>query len=125
MKVLLSIKREFAEKILNGTKRFEFRKGIFKNPQISTVVIYATMPLGKVVGQFRIESILSDEPESLWKKTEKHAGISKQFYDSYYSGREKAYAIKIGEVERYKEPIPISALGSNIKPPQSYLYLPA
>ncbi|EFN7148056.1 hypothetical protein EIX06_22505, partial [Escherichia coli] len=91
----------------------------------STVVIYATMPLGKVVGQFRIESILSDEPESLWKKTEKHAGISKQFYDSYYSGREKAYAIKIGEVERYKEPIPISALGSNIKPPQSYLYLPA
>ena len=137
MKVLLSIKPEFAEKILNGTKRFEFRKGIFKNfafgllfgifknPQISTVVIYATMPLGKVVGQFRIESILSDEPESLWKKTEKHAGISKQFYDSYYSGREKAYAIKIGEVERYKEPIPISALGSNIKPPQSYLYLPA
>ena len=119
MKVLLSIKPEFAEKILNGTKRFEFRKGIF------TVVIYATMPLGKVVGQFRIESILSDEPESLWKKTEKHAGISKQFYDSYYSGREKAYAIKIGEVERYKEPIPISALGSNIKPPQSYLYLPA
>ena len=60
MKVLLSIKPEFAEKILNGTKRFEFRKGIFKNPQISTVVIYATMPLGKVVGQFRIESILSD-----------------------------------------------------------------
>lgn len=55
---------------MNGTKRFEFRKGIFKNPQISTVVIYATMPLGKVVGQFRIESILSDEPESLWKKTE-------------------------------------------------------
>ncbi|WP_369009144.1 ASCH domain-containing protein, partial [Escherichia coli] len=49
MKVLLSIKPEFAEKILNGTKRFEFRKGIFKNPQISTVVIYATMPLGKVV----------------------------------------------------------------------------
>lgn len=68
MKVLLSIKPEFAEKILNGTKRFEFRKGIFKNPQISTVVIYATMPLGKVVGQFRIESILSDEPESLWKR---------------------------------------------------------
>ena len=31
MKVLLSIKPEFAEKILNGTKRFEFRKGIFKN----------------------------------------------------------------------------------------------
>lgn len=125
MKVLLSIKPEFAEKILDGTKRFEFRKGIFKNQEISIVVIYATMPLGKVVGQFQIESILSGEPESLWKQTKKYAGISKQFFDSYYSGRDKAYAIKIGEVERYQEPIPISDLGCNIKPPQSYLYLPA
>ncbi|HDU3828587.1 TPA: ASCH domain-containing protein, partial [Klebsiella pneumoniae subsp. pneumoniae] len=63
MKVLLSIKPEFAEKILDGTKRFEFRKGIFKNQEISIVVIYATMPLGKVVGQFQIETILSGEPE--------------------------------------------------------------
>ena len=86
MKVLLSIKPEFAEKILDGTKRFEFRKGIFKNQEISIVVIYATMPLGKVVGQFQIETILSGEPESLWKETKKYAGISKQFFDSYYSG---------------------------------------
>ena len=31
MKVLLSIKPEFAEKIFNGTKKYEFRKSIFKN----------------------------------------------------------------------------------------------
>lgn len=30
MKVLLSIKPEFANKIFEGTKRFEFRKSIFK-----------------------------------------------------------------------------------------------
>ncbi|EMH0546639.1 ASCH domain-containing protein [Enterobacter hormaechei] len=125
MKVLLSIKPEFAEKILNGTKRFEFRKGIFKNQEISTVVIYATMPLGKVVGQFSIDYILSDEPEAIWKKTKDYAGISKKFFDSYYLGREKAYAIKVGDVERFENPMPISSLGQNIKPPQSYLYLPA
>ncbi|ECX8367725.1 ASCH domain-containing protein, partial [Salmonella enterica] len=110
MKVLLSIKPEFAEKILDGSKRFEFRKGIFKNRSINTVVIYATMPLGKVVGQFSIESILSDAPEDLWIKTQKYAGISKTFFDNYYSGRSTAYAIKVGDVERFETPLPLSAL---------------
>lgn len=123
MKVLLSIKPEFAEKILDGTKRFEFRKGIFKNSKITTVVIYATMPVGRVVGQFQIDEVLSDSPESLWGKTKRYAGISKSFYDEYYQGRNKAFAIKIGSVERYSAPQPISSLGAGIKPPQSYLYL--
>lgn len=123
MKVLLSIKPEFAEKILNGSKRFEFRKGLFKNQEISIVVIYATMPVGKIVGQFRIDSILSDAPDALWIKTKKYAGISKKFYDSYYSGKNKAYAIKVGEVERFADPLPLSTLGEGIKAPQSYLYL--
>lgn len=123
MKVLLSIKPEFAEKILNGTKKFEFRKGIFKNNNITTVVIYATMPVGKVVGQFSIDEILANDPESLWVKTKKYAGISKNFFDSYYSGRETAYAIKVGEVERFAVPLPLSSLGDGIKAPQSFLYL--
>jgi len=123
MKVLLSIKPEFAEKILDGSKKFEFRKGIFKNSEITTVVIYATMPVGKVVGQFQIADVLTDNPESLWNKTKRYAGISKSFYDSYYEGRDKAVAIKIGSVERFSAPQPISSLGINIKPPQSYLYL--
>ena len=34
MKVVLSIKPEFAFKIFDGTKQFEFRKAIFKNPAV-------------------------------------------------------------------------------------------
>jgi Uncharacterized conserved protein len=124
MKVLLSIKPEFAEKILNGTKRFEFRKGIFKNKEITTVVIYATMPLGKVVGQFHIDCVLSDHPDTLWEQTKKYAGITKDFFDDYYVGRETGYAIKIANAERFECPLPITSLGDGIKPPQSYLYLP-
>ena len=40
MKVLLSIKPEFADKIFNGTKKYEFRKSIFKNKDVDTVVVY-------------------------------------------------------------------------------------
>ena len=38
MKVLLSIKPEFAFAIINGSKKFEYRKNIFKNQDISSVV---------------------------------------------------------------------------------------
>ncbi|RAX12581.1 hypothetical protein CKY02_11450 [Photorhabdus bodei] len=40
MKVLLSIKPEYVDRILNGSKKFEFRKVAFKNNQVQSVVIY-------------------------------------------------------------------------------------
>ncbi len=123
MKVLLSIKPEYAEKILDGSKKFEFRKGIFKNEKITTVVIYATMPIGKIVGEFQVDSVLSGRPDDVWAETKKFAGITKEFFDMYYEGREKAFAIKIGSVDKFDAPLPLSALGSNITPPQSYRYL--
>ncbi|WP_199637387.1 ASCH domain-containing protein [Serratia sp. PAMC26656] len=123
MKVLLSIKPEYAEKILDGSKKFEFRKGIFKNEKITTVVIYATMPIGKIVGEFQVDSVLTGSPDDVWAETKKFAGITKEFFDMYYEGRDKAFAIKIGSVDKFDAPLPLSTLGSNITPPQSYRYL--
>ncbi len=68
MKVLLSIKPEFVEKILDGTKKFEFRKGIFKNPDVKSVVIYSTMPVGMIVAEFDIADVIEDKPSNVWKK---------------------------------------------------------
>ena len=39
MKVVLSIKPQFANKIFDGTKKFEFRKAIFKNQIVLNRVI--------------------------------------------------------------------------------------
>lgn len=123
MKVLLSIKPEFVEKILDGSKKFEFRKGIFKNSLVTSVVIYSTMPVGMVVGEFDIADVIHDEPSIVWKKTKKFAGISKDFFDIYFESREKAYAIEISNVRKYDQPMLLSALGKNISAPQSYRYL--
>lgn len=125
MKVLLSIKPEFVDKILEGTKKFEFRKNTFKRDGITTVVVYSTMPVGKVVGEFDIEDVISEHPELLWHRTKTAAGISKQFFDEYYTGREKGTAIKVGQVIKYDRPLCLSELGENITAPQSYRYLPA
>lgn len=47
MKILLSIKPEFADKIFEGTKQFEFRKSIFKDKTVRKVVVYASSPIQK------------------------------------------------------------------------------
>ena len=79
MKVLLSIKPEFAEKIFDGSKRFEFRRNVFKNRDVRTVVVYASSPISKVVGEFDIEMVIRKELEELWEETKDFSGILSNF----------------------------------------------
>lgn len=123
MKVLLSIKPEFVEKILSGEKKYEFRKKLFKRQSVKTIVIYATMPIGKVVGEFDIDHVISDEPNLVWEKTKKYAGVSKSFYDEYFEEKSLAFAIAVGKVTLYDEPKSLNYFGKNIVAPQSYRYL--
>jgi len=122
MRVLLSIKPEFAERIFDGSKKFEFRRAIFKNPGIQTVVVYASSPVQRVIGEFDIEAILRGAPEDLWRKTREHSGISEGFFFDYFSGRKIGFAIKVKKARRYKEPRCLRT-SYNVNPPQSFCYL--
>lgn len=121
MKVLLSIKPEFAFKIFEGTKRFEFRKAIFKRPDVKTVVVYASSPVQQVIGEFEIDDIISNSPSAVWEKTKKYSGITKVFFNKYFENKEVAYAIKIKDVKKYDIPLCLDVF--NVVPPQSYVYL--
>ncbi|ELE9015194.1 ASCH domain-containing protein [Enterobacter cloacae] len=123
MKVLLSIKPEYAESILSGEKKYEFRKSIFKNKNVDTIVIYATMPVGKVIGEFKVGDILALSPSELWDKTKIHAGITRSFFNDYFHKREKAFAISVKSPKRYKSPVDLNELIPGGVAPQSYRYL--
>ena len=121
MIALLSIKPEFASRIFNGTKKFEYRKIIFKR-NVTRVVVYASAPVSMVIGEFTVEGILHGELESLWQKTQQQSGISKDFFDNYFSQHSAGYAIVIGQTEQYSSPYRLQeALG--LHPPQSFIYL--
>jgi len=123
MRVLLSIKPEYAEKILNGTKRFEYRKAVPRNEAVRTVVIYATMPVGKVVGEFEVAGVLREKPDVLWKRTKEASGITRAFFDEYFSGRNEAMAIAVREPKRYAKPLSLKDVSGSVTPPQSFQYL--
>ncbi len=120
--VLLSIKPEFAEKIFNGTKKYEFRKSIFKDSEVRKVIVYASSPVQKVIGEFSIVDILNDDIEAIWNETALYSGITHDFYLSYFFNKKKAYAIKIGNVRRYSQARCLSDYNLNIAP-QSFAYI--
>jgi Uncharacterized conserved protein len=123
MKILLSIKPEFADKIFNGTKKFEFRKSIFKNSDVKTVVVYASSPVQKVIGEFTIDRILSEQTDKLWSMTREYSGITKEFFDQYFASKDIGYAIKVKDIIRYNKPKSLSELNISFAP-QSFVYLP-
>lgn len=121
-RVLLSIHPEYANAILDGRKKFEFRRVIFKSP-VSEIVMYATQPIGRVLGCFTVEDVFMDAPKELWKKTAKLGGVSKEKFDGYFKNRERAFAIKISNPTRFRTSQPLSRyIASNI-PPQSFCYV--
>lgn len=123
MRVLLSIKPEFANKIFDGTKKFEFRKSIFKNKDVKTVVVYASSPVQQVIGEFEIERILNFDLDTLWSLTQDFSGISEDFFYEYFADKEVGYAIKIKKVKKYRNPKNLRE-EFNLFPPQSFAYLP-
>lgn len=124
MKVLLSIKPQYVEKIFSGEKKYEYRKSIFKQENIDTIVVYATKPVAKVVGEFKIGTILRENPVSLWNQTKGSSGILKKDYMEYFSGRKYAFAIGIESIKLYERPLELKELDPEIKSaPQSFRYL--
>ena len=123
MRVLLSIKPEFAEKIFEGTKQYEFRRILFKNPKVHTVIVYASAPVSKIVGEFTVEEVLSGGVTDLWNKTKRYAGVSEDYYHGYFKGKNEGFAIKIKDPKKYSLPVSIQDT-FGIRPPQSFQYLP-
>lgn len=120
--VLLSIKPEFAHKIFEGSKKFEFRKQVFKDTSVKKVIVYSSSPEQKVIGEFEIETILSDTPNNIWIQTKLYSGISQEFYDEYFKGRDNAYAIKVASTKRYRKEK--SLADYNVQSaPQSFAYV--
>ena len=98
MNVILSVKPEYASKILAGEKLYEYRKVIFRQP-VEKVFIYASSPISMIVG------------------------VTQAFFNRYFKGKPVGYAIRMKEVVAYAVPISPFRLREDFKAPQSFIYI--
>lgn len=124
MNILLSIKPKYAEMILSGEKIWEFRKKIPKQP-MDRVFIYATKPIGLVIGSFEARDILSLPVYHFtrsWEIIGVGAGISKEEFQRYFRRCKVGYAIETKNPIRFETPMTLADFGVK-KAPQSWQYL--
>jgi type I restriction enzyme S subunit len=123
MDVLLSIKPKYVKSIIEGEKRYEFRKAIFRNRSVNRIFIYSSAPVKKIVALFEISTILEDHPVVLWDRVRDHAGIEDAEFFSYFAGRSRGYAIGISNLREFSEPLDPYKTIPGFVPPQSYCYM--
>lgn len=122
MNVLLSIKPRYVEAILKGDKRYEFRKNIFRNKDVENVYIYATAPVKKLVGFFKVGDILEDHPVCLWDQLQEFSGLDEKEFFNYFGDNKRGFAIEILSVAEFLTPLDPRDFFPRFVPPQSFYY---
>lgn len=123
--LLLSVRPRYAYSILDGTKTAEIRR---QRPSASPgilVIIYATKPVGAIVGTARIAGVLSGSPADMWRQHHDNTGVTRDEFDTYLSGTETAYLLVLRNVQRLEPLLTLEQIraATAFQPPQSYRYL--
>ncbi len=120
----MAIHPTFANAILDGRKRVEFRKRALA-PDVSTVVVYATAPVKYIIGEFDLDGTVSSTPDDVWAAVGDAGCIDHDSYAAYYAGSRLAVGILISAARRYAVPVALADLDPEPAVPQSFAYLPA
>lgn len=120
--VVLSVKPQYASRIVSGEKKVEFRKKIFKS-SVKQVFVYSSYPEKKIIGFFDIEKVDSGTPSELWRKYCEVSGVCAEDFLSYFDEVTQAYAICIRAFHKYDIPISPASICEGFKAPQSFCYL--
>ncbi|MFZ2587129.1 MAG: ASCH domain-containing protein [Alphaproteobacteria bacterium] len=124
--LLLSIKPEYCRMILSGEKTVELRRKMSDSIEMNTtVIIYSTSPVKKIVGHARVESVERMSVRRIWCEFGKQSGVPYSFFKEYFDGRKEGYALVLSQPEEFERPIPLKELQDlfGFRPPQSYMYL--
>lgn len=119
--LLISIKPEFAKKILSGEKTFEFRKKLPKEP-VDTMLIYASSPVQRIIGYAHVDGIHTLPLSQLWERTKRGAGIDNGYFHEYFGWMREGSALALSSPVSLTRPVRLEEIGVR-KAPQSFMYI--
>ncbi len=120
-KVIFSLKPAWAEKILSGEKKVEFRKSVCTE-SVDRILLYETSPVRKITGEVSVDVIVSGTPEEVWEKLGAKAAMTKREYDRYYRKKDRAVAYCLSHPVRYERERDLEEYGIT-SAPRSFVYV--
>ena len=120
--ILLPIYPRYANAIMEGRKKVEFRKGNIPE-SIEYVVVYSTVPEKVVIGYFKVKEVQEKTPSELWRDFGECGEIEEELFFEYYKNNTSAKGIVIEETTRFRKPIKLTDIEENLRAPQSFRYV--
>ena len=124
--ILISILPKWADQILSGTKKWEYRRVAINAEKGSKLILYASGKLHAIVGEATIEKVLIEPVDLLIQHTAKEVPETPDELKKSFTGKKIGCAIKVKDPIRYSTPLSLSMIHEeipNFKPPQSFYYL--
>jgi predicted transcriptional regulator len=123
--LLMSIKPRWARSIIAGSKTVELRRGAPRVRLGQPVLLYSTMPEGRVIGWCRISSIMQACPDDMWLATRGRADLVKDEFTAYFTGSATAVGIELRDAHelRCKPTLADLRAASGFHPPQTWRFL--
>jgi predicted transcriptional regulator len=118
----MSIHPRYAEAIVSGRKRAEFRKRPLA-ADVDVVLIYATAPVSAIIGWFTVRDTLKTKPDDIWRLLHDVGEICWSDFAAYYAGCDEGVALLVGETGRFTKQVALSELHPSPATPQSFNYI--
>lgn len=122
--LIMSIRPEYAERILAGTKTVEIRRRFSTARVPATCVLYASSPVQQVVGQVNIVRATRLDPYQAWVRFGQRAQCSQREMVDYASGANEVSVLELANPLRYPTPVALSTIRSwmdrSMRPPQNH-----
>lgn len=123
--VVFSIRPQYCDRILDGSKTVELRRRFpLDVPPGTVALIYATTPVRALTGMANITGVIKKSPAEVWEQFGTQACIAKDDFDAYFSGLDSAFAIQLRNAKPLRRALDLTELRErfSFEPPQSFLY---
>lgn len=119
--ILIALRPSFAVAIYNRSKLFEFRRVRAKIQPNDRILVYESAPISQVTGEFNAGKVIygkSSQILNLEPNLDSRAAAAQ-----YLTGAQLCTAIEVVDPIRWEQPIRLSNLYPDLRPPQSYLFI--
>ena len=120
---MMSIKEVYGLNLLNGKSMWEYRRRKSKINTGDKIILYATAPNKKLIGEFIVGKVLIGTPNSIWNKTKRDICYKKNEVVPYLESGNYPIAFQVSNPKKYLPEISVKNI-PGFKPPMSYCRAP-
>lgn len=122
---VLSIKPEYATRIVDGVKTVELRRRFpYGTVTGARLYVYASAPIQALIGYATIATVERLAIDDIWSRYRAVAHIAREDFEAYFHGLGTGYVIRLDSPVRLANPVglPILKVELDFTPPQSFAY---